>query len=284
MLVTVQELQTYMDVTFGLRQTDAAEFVLEGLQSELEGYLRRPITLEEVVETHVVPTYFQGIPATSFFYDYSQGTTGESVDYIQPSVVINLRNTPVVSVKSVSIGNMAQTALFLAEAKMRNAVVTNAVQTGTNVVFTAQNSFTLGQRVVIENVVPTTYNRSAMAITSVSATSFTVGDYPAGMGAYVSGGKATATGNDYTVQRFGLELYRGFPNDEVKVTYTGGLDGEAIKMMKLFIARAATREMQNMHDDVVGVKDLTTRGVAPLETGFSERELLAMRRWRRRRI
>lgn len=284
MLVTVQELQTYMDITFGLRQTDAAEFVLEGLQSELEGYLRRPVQLVEVTETHVIPTYFQGIPATSFFYDYSQGTTGESVDFIQPSVIINLRNTPVVSVKSVSVTNMSQAAIFFAEAKMRVSNITNAVQTGTNVTFTSQNSFTLGQRVVIENVVPSIYNKSAMAITAVTATSFTVGDYAAGMSAYVSGGKATATGNDYTVQRFGLELYRGFPNDEITVVYTGGLDGEAIKMMKLFITRAATREMQNMHDDVVGVKDLTTRGVAPLETGFSERELLALRRWRRRRI
>ena len=104
------------------------------------------------------------------------------------------------------------------------------------------------------------------------------------MAVYTSGGTAVATGNDYTVHRYGIELYRGFPNDVVEVTYTGGLNGDDIQMFKLFILRAATREMQNMHDDVVGVKDLTTRNVAPLETGFSERELLALRRWRRRRI
>jgi hypothetical protein len=62
------------------------------------------------------------------------------------------------------------------------------------------------------------------------------------------------------------------------------LDGENLSLFKLFILRAATREMQNMHDDVVGVKDLNPRNVAPLETGFTEKELLALRRYRRRRI
>ena len=68
------------------------------------------------------------------------------------------------------------------------------------------------------------------------------------------------------------------------VDYEAGLAGENIKMFKLMILRAATREMQNMHDDVVGIKDLETRNVAPLETGFLEKELLAVKRWRRNRI
>jgi hypothetical protein len=42
--------------------------------------------------------------------------------------------------------------------------------------------------------------------------------------------------------------------------------------------------MQNMHDDVVGIKDLETRNVAPLVTGFTEQELQSVRRWRRVRI
>ena len=79
-------------------------------------------------------------------------------------------------------------------------------------------------------------------------------------------------------------MYRGFPNDTVEITYEGGLDGGQIHVFKLMILRAATREMQNMHDDVVGIKDLNPRGVAPVETGFLEKELLAIRRWRRRRI
>jgi hypothetical protein len=50
------------------------------------------------------------------------------------------------------------------------------------------------------------------------------------------------------------------------------------------ILRAAAREVQNMHDDVVGLKDLNTRNVAPLETGFLEKELAAMKSYKRRRI
>ena len=42
-LVTVSELKTYMDISFSNRQEDAAQFVIDGLQSELETYLRRPI-------------------------------------------------------------------------------------------------------------------------------------------------------------------------------------------------------------------------------------------------
>ena len=91
-------------------------------------------------------------------------------------------------------------------------------------------------------------------------------------------------GNDYTVRRYGVDLYRAYANDEVTIEYTAGLNGNEIKVFKLLILRAATREMQNMHDDVVGIKDLETRNVAPLETGFTERELLSVKRWKRVRI
>ena len=36
-----------------------------------------------------------------------------------------------------------------------------------------------------------------------------------------------------------------------------------------------------MHDDVVGVKDLNTRNVAPLQTGFMDSELMTVKRYRR---
>lgn len=284
MLVSATDLAIYMDVKFSLRQLDAADYVLEGLQSELEAFLRRPVNVAEITEQHVIPSYFQGVPATSFFYDQSLNTTDSGMNYIQPSVVLSLRNTPVVSVKSVSIRNLSQVPIFLAEATMRTATITAASQSGTVVTFTAANQFTKGQRVVIASVTPSVYNKSAFEITAVTSTTFSVGGYPTGLAAYTSGGTATATGNDYVVHRYGIELFRGFPNDTVEVVYSGGLDGETIKMFKLFILRAATREMQNMHDDVVGIKDLTTRNVAPLETGFTEKELLALRRWRRRRI
>jgi hypothetical protein len=68
------------------------------------------------------------------------------------------------------------------------------------------------------------------------------------------------------------------------VTYTAGLDGTNIPVFKLMILRAATREMQNMHDDVVGIKDLESRNVAPMQTGFLETELVALKKFRRNRI
>jgi hypothetical protein len=103
-------------------------------------------------------------------------------------------------------------------------------------------------------------------------------------GNYVNGGTAVATGSDYVVHRWGIELFRGFANEKVAVTYTGGLDGDEIPMFKLMILRAASREIQNLHDDVVGIKDLNPRGVAVAETGFMEKELLAVKRYRRARI
>jgi hypothetical protein len=79
-------------------------------------------------------------------------------------------------------------------------------------------------------------------------------------------------------------VYRGGANDKLTVTYNAGMAGATIPTLKLMILRAATREMQNMHDDVVGIKDLEPRNVAPMETGFSERELLAIKRYRRVRV
>jgi hypothetical protein len=138
--------------------------------------------------------------------------------------------------------------------------------------------------VSIKNTTPSTYNLSNKQIVSITSNTFTVAEVVGSLGTYVSGGVATATGNDYVVHRYGLELFRGFANDIVDVTYRGGLEGDIQEMFKLMILRAATREMQNMHDDVVGIKDLNSRNVAPLETGFLEKELNAMKTYRRRRI
>lgn len=89
---------------------------------------------------------------------------------------------------------------------------------------------------------------------------------------------------DYVVRKYGIDLYTAYANDKVTIEYTAGLDGSSIKAFKLLMLRAATREMQNMHDDVVGIKDLETRNVAPLDTGFLERELMSIKKWRRVRI
>ena len=47
-LITVSDITTYMDITFTNTQEDAAAFVIEGLQSELEAYLRRPVEQTEL--------------------------------------------------------------------------------------------------------------------------------------------------------------------------------------------------------------------------------------------
>ena len=91
-------------------------------------------------------------------------------------------------------------------------------------------------------------------------------------------------GNDYTVRRYGIDFYRGSASDILQVTYTAGLAGANTPMFKLMILRAASREVQNMHDDVVGIKDLSAREVAIAEVGFLEKELMAVKRWRRNRI
>jgi hypothetical protein len=68
MLVTTQDLVTYMDISLSLRQQDAADIVLSGLQSELESYLRRPIEVTEFTEEYIVPADYLASPMSSFFY------------------------------------------------------------------------------------------------------------------------------------------------------------------------------------------------------------------------
>jgi hypothetical protein len=196
-----------MDIRFSNRQEEAAEFVLEGLQSELEGYLRRPVEPTEFTETYIMDSNYVGVPTSSFFYNESLDTTFNTVSYFSPPTTVYLRNSPVISVDSLVVRPQTE-----------------------------------------------------------------------------STGTSQVEGRDFTIRRYGVDVYRAFANDEVTITYTAGLDGSAIKVFKLMILRAATREMQNMHDDVVGVKDLETRNVAPMEVGFLEKELLAVKRWRRIRI
>jgi hypothetical protein len=75
-------------------------------------------------------------------------------------------------------------------------------------------------------------------------------------------------------------------SDIIVVNYTAGLDAteDNTSALKLIILRAASREVQNLHDDVVGMKDLTTRNVAPMITGFTPEEMVSVKRWRRIRI
>ena len=206
MLVSIDELTAYMDIKFSNRQQRAAEFVLTGLQSELESYLRRPIEIATFTEEHVIPPDFVGLPGSSHMYDASLDTTGRMPFYTFPAVTVYARNSPIISVASVYI-------------------------------------------------------------TQGTGPSFQISE-----------------NTEFIVHRYGLDLYRAGPNDSVTFTYTAGLDGDALPVFRLLILRAASREMQNMHDDVVGLKDLETRNVAPLTTGFTPEELQSVRRWRRIRI
>jgi hypothetical protein len=86
---------------------------------------------------------------------------------------------------------------------------------------------------------------------------------------------------DYIPRKYGIDYYFGYSDDLITVTYTAGLDGTTIPAMKLMILRAASREMQNMHDDVVAVKDLNTRNTGPAVTGFLDTELSSLRKYRR---
>jgi hypothetical protein len=208
MLVTVNDLATFMDVRFSLTQQDAVEYVLEGLEAELEAYLNRPIGVREFEESIRLESNHVGIPMASFFYNTSLDTTMSPITYTQPPTTIYLKNSPVVSVSSVTV---------------------TQPQTGTTQTMT-------------ENT-------------------------------------------DFVVRKYGIDLYRGYADDLVEITYEAGLDDTgATKMFKLMILRAATREVQNMHDDVVGVKDLEPRNIAPVEIGFTEKELMSLKRYRRVRI
>lgn len=208
MLTTATELERYMDIKFSNRQLHAAGYVLEGLQSELESYLRRPVEEATFTENYRVESTNVGIPTSSFFYDTTIGSDEKPQTFLQPPYTVYLRNSPVVSVSTLTV------------------------------------------------------------------TAPTPGATP----------ETLVNNQDYIVRRYGVDVYRTFANDLITITYTAGLDGPEIKHFRLLILRAASREMQNMHDDVVGIKDLETRNVGPLITGFTPEELQSVRRWRRVRI
>jgi hypothetical protein len=92
------------------------------------------------------------------------------------------------------------------------------------------------------------------------------------------------SGLQYSHSRWGIDMFTVVGLDEVEVTYTAGLTDEATPYLKLLILRVASREMQNLTDDVVGLKDLGTREVALREIGLNDSDKMTLRRWRRRQI
>lgn len=101
-----------------------------------------------------------------------------------------------------------------------------------------------------------------------------------------SSASTQTVGTHYIVRRYGVDMFNVQDNDKIVITYTAGLDAseDNTKALKLIVLRAASREVQNLHDDVVGMKDLTTRDVAPMQTGFTPEELNSVKRWRRVRV
>lgn len=70
------------------------------------------------------------------------------------------------------------------------ATITNVVGDGSTVTYTAANSFSAGQIVSIDQVIPYVYNLQDVVIASATATEFTVTNGATGI--YISGGIATA--------------------------------------------------------------------------------------------
>lgn len=91
-------------------------------------------------------------------------------------------------------------------------------------------------------------------------------------------------GTEWSASKWGVDLFSVISLDEVEVTYTAGLDGDAIPYLKLLVLRVASREMQNLTDDVVGLKQLDTREVAVREIGLTDADKATLKRWRRRQI
>lgn len=209
-LVTISDLTKYMDITLSNTQSDAAQFVLDGLEADLEHYIGRPVTAASFAETHVAPANYSGSSQYSFFYDYNLDRTGSAVqDVTKPPFVLYTRRSPVVTVDTLTVQGQSD----------------------------------------------------------ANATTQTVG-------------------TDYVVRRYGVDMFTVQDSDIIVINYTAGLDAvnDNTSALKLIVLRAASREVQNLHDDVVGMKDLTTRNVAPMTTGFTEEEMNSVKRWRRVRV
>lgn len=214
MIVSLNQLKTYMDISLTARQEDAADLILAGLQGELEAYLRRPIEVQEFTEEHRLDAIHSGVPMGTFLTtaentystSYELSSTNDMTNWSSPPPAVYFKNTPIVSITEVKVKPLFGDERVLEEEK------------------------------------------------------------------------------DYIQRPYGIDFYYGYPDDLITVTYEAGLDGPNIAVFRLMILRAATREMQNMHDDVVGVKDLNPRGVAIVETGFLDSELASLRKYRRNRI
>tara|TARA_Y100000361_G_scaffold59002_1_gene51593 strand:- start:2383 stop:3372 length:990 start_codon:yes stop_codon:yes gene_type:complete len=326
-LVTVSDVETYMDIDLDNKQEDAAQFILDGLEAELVAYLRRPVSVTSFTETYRVPEVGRGVAQNNYYYNYttdpSYATTLTAAGVLYtPTWVLYLNESPVVTISSLTItpatseGAKATVKLDLAGATngtygVGNATVyyvdsttdpddpdvyaytntesiTVASNTATNKSFQAVKSGKNYNSVANSGKLPNGTGGSGPSF--IGSAGDQGGTATVNSGSAISGGTDGATAmvqvaeTDFLKRDYGVDLYNAYANDKVDITYTAGLDGANIKAFKILILRAAAREMQNMYDDTVGLKDLTTRNIAPLETGFTERELASIRRYRRVRV
>lgn len=101
------------------------------------------------------------------------------------------------------------------------ASITNVTGNGTTVTYTASNSFSAGQIVSIDQVMPYIYNLQDVVIASASATQFTVTN--GATGNYISGGLATAP-VDITGYTAKMQM-RSYPDSPTAVLTLTTADG-----------------------------------------------------------
>lgn len=103
------------------------------------------------------------------------------------------------------------------------AEITNIVGNGTTVTVAAQNSFTAGQKVSIDGVIPSQYNLQNVTIATASLSGFTITN--GATGTYISGGIASGA-LDITGYTAKMQM-RPEPNDATAVltltTENGGI-------------------------------------------------------------
>lgn len=95
--------------------------------------------------------------------------------------------------------------------------------------------------------------------------------------------RTLVSGQHYIPRRWGIDIWGVWASDRIEITYTAGLDGSN-GHIKQVILRAAAREMQNMTDDVVGLKDFQNRAATIADIGLTDKEQRDLRRWKRRQI
>jgi hypothetical protein len=112
MIVTVEDLQNYMDIgKFSPKATIGVGFILAGLESELEVYLGRPISIGTFTETYRILD--EPLASTVPFYS-NTGVETYTVDAMYPNrKTIALRKSPVLSVTSVYVSRLGGASVAL---------------------------------------------------------------------------------------------------------------------------------------------------------------------------